>query len=192
MSVTTPIQSRTLRSILRNGATPRTTLRIAIPSPAATTATTVPANALDDSNHLANEDPNHIDLDTPLPSPPLPPPPPPNTPTVRFAVQPRRRPSKRRARRALHALPYNGALRPKRRQIPDDAHNALSIVDQAERDQLRRKQHSSSCDLEKAALAALELWGPLVLDRGVWDENSVEPDDSTSRGRRRRQPEVVW
>ncbi|TFK90117.1 hypothetical protein K466DRAFT_404513 [Polyporus arcularius HHB13444] len=184
MSATTPIQSRTLRSILRNGTTPRATLRISIPSAAATT----PATALDDSNHLANENPNY---NTPLPSPPLPPPPPPNTPTVRFAVQPRHRPSKRRARRALHALPYNGALRPKRRQIPDDAHNALSIVDQAERDELRRKRHSSSCDLEKAALAALELWGPLVLDRGVWDENSVEPDDSTRRGRRLRQPEVV-
>ncbi|KAI0718376.1 hypothetical protein C8T65DRAFT_827599 [Cerioporus squamosus] len=114
-----------------------------------------------------------------------------NTPTLRFAPQPRVRPSKRRASRALQALPYNGALRPRTRQVPDDAHNALSIIDQAERAQVRRKRHSSSSDLEHAALAALETWGPDVWHREAWDANAVEPDDSTRRGRRRRQPEVV-
>ncbi|RPD79357.1 hypothetical protein L226DRAFT_531171, partial [Lentinus tigrinus ALCF2SS1-7] len=196
MSAAAPNHTRPLRSILRNGNNPRTALRISIPSAqnsAATTTADASTRAVDAQNQTPIDDtPTEYDFYTPLPSPPLPPPPPPNTPTrLRFAAQPRHRPSRKREQQALQALPYNGALRPKARKISEDAHNALSIIDHAERAQVRRKHRSSGTDLERAALEALQTWGPEVWHREGWDANFVEYDDSTRRGRRLRRPEGV-
>ena len=89
-----------------------------------------------------------------------------NAPTrtrgVRFAAEPRHRPSRDQTKRRLQALPYNGYLRPQGVHQSDSTHGAVAVavIEHAERIQLRRRRRSSRAELESAMLEALVSWGP--------------------------------
>ena len=93
---------------------------------------------------------------------------------VHFAAEPRQRPSRDRAKRALQDLPYNGYLRPRGIHQSDNAHNAVAVavIEHAERIQLRRRRRSSRAELERAALEALVDRGSGVWDPDAWEEVS--------------------
>lgn len=169
--------TRPLRSILRNGhfsahriSTPAHPITaVSLTSDADHTPTSQSSATQVDSPPLATD--ARVSVYSPPPSPPIPPPPPP-TPVVRFAREPRGT-AKRRAKRTLQALKFNGVLRPHKNKTRDREHRVGD----------RAPLATSWPPRNHWFVDPTALWDAEDPDTWAWRAAPTEVDDSTRRGR---------
>ncbi|KAI0764812.1 hypothetical protein C8Q74DRAFT_1001880 [Fomes fomentarius] len=176
----TAAPTRPLRSILRNGNS--STLRISTPSHPTTTVSLTSGTDHTPGSQSSAEPATHVDAPplatdarvsvySPPPSPPIPPPPPP-TPVVRFAREPRGT-AKRRAKRTLQALKFNGVLRPHKNKTRDREHRVGDGAPLA----------TSWPPRNHWCVDPTALWDAEDPDTWAWRAAPTQVDDSTRRGR---------